>query len=58
MRKFLLDTNLSPETREYLQKTFNLDVIDLITERKFMLEDEEVVELAKKEKRVVITLDL
>lgn len=58
MIKLLLDANLSPETREYLIKTFLFDVIDLITENKSGLSDGEIILLAKKEKRIIITFDL
>lgn len=58
MIKLLLDANLSPETREYLVKTFGFDVIDLITEKKSALGDEEIVMFAKRQKRVIITFDL
>lgn len=58
MAKFLLDANLSPKTRMYLTDKFNLNIIDLITEDKHDLSDDEVINLAKKEKRVIITFDL
>lgn len=58
MIKLLLDANLSPETREYLTETFLFDVIDLITENKSGLSDEEIVLLAKKERRIIVTFDL
>jgi len=56
--KFLLDANLSPKTRQYLEGKFNFDIIDLITENKHGLTDEAVIKLAKKEKRIIITFDL
>jgi len=56
--KFLLDANLSPETRKYLAEKFKLDTIDLITEKKSSLSDNAVVKLAKLEKRIIITFDL
>lgn len=58
MIKLLLDANLSPQTREYLIETFLFDVIDLITENKSGLSDEEIVSFAKKERRTIITFDL
>ena len=58
MSAFLLDANLSPETREYLSRIHGFDVIDLITERKAGLGDAQVVELAKAEQRVIVTFDL
>lgn len=54
MTKFLLDTNISPETRQFLTEIFAFDVIDLITEKKPYLSDEQIVRFAKKEKRVII----
>lgn len=58
MIKLLLDANLSPETRDYLIKTFLFDVIDIITEKKSGLSDEEIVLFAKKERRIIVTFDL
>lgn len=58
MIKLLLDANLSPQTREYLTETFLFDVIDIITENKSGLSDEEIVLLAKKERRIIVTFDL
>lgn len=58
MIKLLLDANLSPETREYLIENFSFDVIDIITENKSGLSDEEIVLLAKKERRIIVTFDL
>ncbi|MEK7558721.1 MAG: DUF5615 family PIN-like protein [Patescibacteria group bacterium] len=58
MLKLLLDANLSPKTRKYLEKKFHFNVIDLATENKHGMTDEQVVKLAKKEKRVIITFDL
>ena len=58
MIKLLLDANISPQTREYLAATFDFDVVDLITEGKSNLNDDDVVKLAKKEKRVIVTFDL
>lgn len=58
MSKLLLDANLSPETSEYLVRTFEFDVIDLISEYKATLNDNEVVKLAKENNRVIITFDL
>jgi predicted nuclease of predicted toxin-antitoxin system len=56
--RFLLDANISPETRTYLAVTFGFDVIDLLTEQQAFLPDEEVVALAKRAQRVLITHDL
>jgi len=55
--KFLLDANLSPQTADFLRNLgFNTKSI---TEDKLgHLGDEEVIKLAKRQKRVVITFDL
>jgi len=55
--KFLLDANISPETRRYLEQRFGLDVIDLLTAQQGGLSDREVVDLAKQQGRVIITFD-
>jgi predicted nuclease of predicted toxin-antitoxin system len=55
---FLLDANLSPESARYLAVAFGLDVTDLISQGLGHLRDQEVVELAKREDRVIITFDL
>jgi predicted nuclease of predicted toxin-antitoxin system len=52
--KFLLDVNLSPETGAFLRKTFAFDVVRSTPPE---LPDEAVVDLAKREQRVIITLD-
>ena len=54
MSKFLLDVNLSPETGAFLRKTFGFDVVRSTPPE---LPDEAVVDLAKREQRVIITLD-
>jgi predicted nuclease of predicted toxin-antitoxin system len=56
--RFLLDANLSPETAAFLQATFGFDVVDLLTLGLSHLTDREIVEMAKREGRVVITFDL
>ena len=58
MLKLLLDANISPKTRRYLEKKFDFNVIDLITENKYGMTDEQVIKFAKKEGRVIITFDL
>jgi predicted nuclease of predicted toxin-antitoxin system len=58
VRKFLLDANLSTETAEYLREVFSFDVESLIEKDLAGLSDSEVVKMAKKEKRIIITLDL
>ena len=55
--KLLLDANISPETAQYLRR-FNFNVKSLIEANLNYLTDAEVVELAKKEKRIIITFDL
>jgi len=57
MTKFLLDANLSPETQLFLEKTFGFDVASLLAQQRGQIPDEDVVELAKEQKRVVITFD-
>lgn len=55
--RFLLDANISHETASFLRQ-FNFDVKSLIEENLSHLVDAEVVNLAKKEKRIIITFDL
>ncbi|MBI2591346.1 MAG: DUF5615 family PIN-like protein [Candidatus Brennerbacteria bacterium] len=55
--KFLLDANLSPETAFFL-RLFNFDVKSLIEEDLGGIKDEEVLKIAQKEKRIIITFDL
>lgn len=57
MIKFLLDANLSPQTSKYLVNLrFNSKSI---TEEKLgFLTDSEIVKIAEKEKRIIITFDL
>src|SRR5262249_16233728 len=58
MPPFLLDANLSPETRVFLVESFGVDVTDLMSLGLSHLGDAEVVALAKREGRVIITFDL
>ena len=58
MSRFLLDANLSPDTARYLATSFDLDVTDLASRRLNRLTDNEVAALARREQRVIITLDL
>ena len=58
MSRFLLDANLSPETGAFLRATFGFDVVDLLTLGLSHTTDREVVAMAKREARVVITFDL
>ncbi|MBA2277554.1 MAG: DUF5615 family PIN-like protein [Chloroflexia bacterium] len=57
MTAFLLDANLSPETARFLTATLDLDVSDLISRKLGHLSDIEVVALARREERVIITFD-
>ena len=58
MVKLLLDANQSPETRKFLSKKFGFDEVDLISENKTHLSDEQVVSQPKKDKRIIVTFDL
>lgn len=58
MLKLLLNANLSPETVQFLRKELDLDVECLLEENLGSLPDEEVVEIAKDEGRVIVTFDL
>ena len=49
--------NISPKTADFLRR-FNFDVKSLIEENLSSLDDLEVIKLAKKEKRLIITFDL
>jgi predicted nuclease of predicted toxin-antitoxin system len=57
-RRFLLDANLSPETAAFLRSTFGYDVVDLLTLGLSGLADREIVAMAKRDARIVITFDL
>ena len=56
--RFLLDANLSPRTAAFLIATFGFDVVALMGSGFAHLRDEQVIELAKREQRVLITFDL
>ena len=58
MPPFLLDANLSPETRTFLVASFGIDVTDLMSRGLSHLRDVEVVELANHEGRVIISFGL
>ena len=58
MSRFLLDANLSPETAAFLRRTYRFDVVDLLTLGLSHLTDRQIVAMAKREARVVITFDL
>ncbi len=55
--KFLLDANMSPKTADFLRGQ-NYDVKSLIEEELGQITDSEVVKLAQREHRVIITHDL
>ena len=57
MTKFLLDANLSPKTAKYL-RNLGYDAISVSEKGMGTLTDLEIVEFAKKSKRVIITFDL
>lgn len=57
MFKFLLDANLSPTTANHLRDS-GFDIKSITEERLGHLLDEDVVEMAKKERRIIITFDL
>ena len=57
MIKFLLDANLSPQTSRYLIK-LGFDSKSITAEKLGHIKDPEVVKIAKKEKRIIITFDL
>jgi predicted nuclease of predicted toxin-antitoxin system len=52
----LLDANLSPRTASFLSVTFGFDVVALLDMGLGHLDDDQVVAMAKREQRVVITL--
>jgi len=55
--KYLLDANLSPKTVAFLTETFGFDVVHQDDILPGSPTDDEVVEVAKREKRVIITFD-
>jgi hypothetical protein len=55
--RFLLDANLSPKIARFLTRTLQLDVKSLHVAALASLPDHEVVRMARREKRVIITLD-
>ena len=57
MSKFLLDANISRETAEFLRTTVGLDA-EALPREQLELKDPEIVALAKKQSRVIITFDL
>lgn len=57
MIRFLLDANISPSTANFLS-SLGYDAKSLLAENLGPISDEEVVHLAKKQKRMIITHDL
>lgn len=57
MISLLLDANLSPETSAFL-RSLGIDASDLVSRKLPDLTDLEIVELAKRERRVIVTFDL
>lgn len=57
MLKLLLNANLSHETASFL-RNLGFEVLCLLEEGLGAVTDEEVVELARKESRVIVTFDL
>ena len=55
--KFLADMGISPRTVDYL-KTMGYDAIHLVEQRLEKLEDIDILEKAKQENRIVLTVDL
>jgi predicted nuclease of predicted toxin-antitoxin system len=55
--KFLADMGISPRTVNYL-KTLGYDAIHLVEERLERLEDQQILEKARLEGRIVLTVDL
>jgi predicted nuclease of predicted toxin-antitoxin system len=54
---YLLDANLSPRTAQFLATVFGFDVLSLIAAHMGDFPDEQVVNLAKQQHCVIITLD-
>lgn len=57
MSRFLLDANLSPETCRYPVENLGLDAVDRMTQGLNALTDDDVVNLAQDERRLIITFD-
>ncbi len=57
MTTFLLDANLSPKTARFLSSTFGFDVLSLQGSHLGELPDPAVIEMARSQGRVIITLD-
>lgn len=57
MIRFLLDANLSPQTAKFL-RSLGFDTKSITEEKLGYFTDQEVVKLAKRQKRIIITFDL
>lgn len=57
MSRFLLDANLSPRIARFLVRRHGIDVTSLITLGMGGIGDREVTAFARREKRIIITLD-
>jgi predicted nuclease of predicted toxin-antitoxin system len=55
--RFLLDANLSPKIAKFLSREIGLDVVSLHTVGLQSLSDPDVIRLARRQQRVIITLD-
>lgn len=57
MTRLLLDANLSPKTARYLSRTLGLDAVSLLRRGLGQLSDQDVLQVARREDRVIVTLD-
>ncbi|APC08578.1 DUF5615 family PIN-like protein [Neomoorella thermoacetica] len=57
MLKFLTDENIFPSTLEIL-RSYNFDVMDIKESGLIGISDREIMDLAKREGRIIISLDL
>jgi predicted nuclease of predicted toxin-antitoxin system len=55
--KFLLDANISSKIGDFLQADFGFDVESILGRGLGQIPDEEVIAIAKREQRVIITFD-
>jgi predicted nuclease of predicted toxin-antitoxin system len=55
--RFLLDANLSPRTAKYLSQSLGFDAVSLLRRGLGQLSDADDLQIAKRENRVIITLD-
>lgn len=56
--RLLLDANLSPQTATMLRERFGYDVVDLMSLGLERLADDDVIDLAIRDSRIVVTEDL